>query len=68
MKSTGEPGLKKAAEQLKAVSLLQETELPRASKIPAATPKRRIASVLNAVMESVKVQTPALAPDTGVKH
>jgi hypothetical protein len=40
-------------------------ELPRASKIPAATPRRRrMASVLDAVMEFVKVQTPASAPDT----
>jgi hypothetical protein len=44
---------------------LRETELPRASKIPAATPRRRrMASVLDAVMESMKVQTPASAPDT----
>jgi hypothetical protein len=43
---------------------LRETELPRASKIPAATPRRRrMASVLDAFMESVKVQTPASAPD-----
>jgi hypothetical protein len=56
MESTEEPGLKKAVEQPKALSPLQETELPRASKIPAATPKkRRMASVLDAVMESVKV-------------
>jgi hypothetical protein len=68
MKSTGEPELKKEAEQSKDVSPLQETKLPRASKILAATPKRRrIASVLDAVMESVKVQTSASAPDTGVK-
>jgi hypothetical protein len=40
-------------------------ELARASKIPAATPmRRRMASVLDAIMESVKVQTPASAPDT----
>jgi hypothetical protein len=65
MESTEEPELKKAAEQLKALSLLQETELPRASKIPATTPKRRrMATVLDAVMESVKVQTLASAPDT----
>jgi hypothetical protein len=61
-----EPELNTASEQPKALSLLQETELPRASKIPAAIPKRRrMASVLDAVMESVKVQTPASAPDTG---
>jgi hypothetical protein len=65
MESNEEPELKKAAEQPKALSLLQETQLPRASKIPATTPKRRrMASVLDAVMESVKVQTLASAPDT----
>jgi hypothetical protein len=65
METTEEPELKKAAEQPKALSLLQETELLRASKIPATTPKRRrMASVLDDVIESVKVQTPASAPDT----
>jgi hypothetical protein len=58
------PELKKAAEQPKALSPLQEMELPKASKIPAATPRRRMASVLDAVMEYVKVPTPASAPDT----
>jgi hypothetical protein len=52
------------AEQPKALSPLRETELPRASKIPTATPRRRrMASVLDAVMESVKVPTPASATD-----
>jgi hypothetical protein len=61
MESTEEPELKKEAEQPKALSLLQEMELLRASKIPAATPKRRrMATVLDAVMEYLKVQTPAL--------
>jgi hypothetical protein len=56
MESTEEPRLKKGVEQPKALSPLQETELPRASKIPATTPKRRrMASVLDAVMESLKV-------------
>jgi hypothetical protein len=63
-KSAEEPKLKRAAEPPKALSPLQDTELPRVSKIPAATPKRRrMASVLDAVMEFVKVQTPAAAPD-----
>jgi hypothetical protein len=57
--------LKKAVEQSKALSPLRETEPPKASKIPAATPrKRRMASVLDTVMESMKVPTPASAPDT----
>ena len=60
-----EPKLKKSTEQPKALSPLQETELPKASKIPTATPKRRrMASVLDTVMESTKVPSPALAPDT----
>jgi hypothetical protein len=62
---TEEPELKKTTEQPKALSPLQETELPKASKIPTATPKRRrMASVLDTVMESAKVPSPALAPDT----
>ena len=57
-----EPKLKKAAEQLKALSPPRETELPKVSRIPATTPrKRRMASVLDAVMESVKASTPASA-------
>jgi hypothetical protein len=35
---------------------LRETELLKASRIPATTPrKRRMASVLDAIMESVKI-------------
>jgi hypothetical protein len=38
------------------------TELPKASRIPATTTrKRRMASVLDAVMESVKASSPASA-------
>jgi hypothetical protein len=44
--------LKKVAEQPKALSPLRETELLKVSKIPAATPrKRRMASILDAVMD-----------------
>jgi hypothetical protein len=44
---------------------LRETKPPRASKILVVTPRmRRMASVLDVVMESVKVQIPASAPDT----
>jgi hypothetical protein len=51
---------KKSTEQPKALSPLQRMELPKASKIPATTPKRRrMASVLDAVMESAKGLTPA---------
>jgi hypothetical protein len=59
---TEEPKLEKMTEQLKALSPPCATELPKPSNIPAATPrKRRMASVLDAVMESVKTSTPASA-------
>jgi hypothetical protein len=63
---TEEPKLKKTAERPKALSPPHETELPKASRIPAAIPattpkKRRMASVLDAIMESVKASTPASA-------
>jgi hypothetical protein len=55
-----EPKLEKAAEQLKVLSPTTSTELPKASSISTVTPrKRRMASVLDAVLESVKVPTPA---------
>jgi hypothetical protein len=58
------PELKKATEQPKVLSPLGEMELPKTSKIPIATlRKRRMASVLDAVMEFVKVPTPASAPN-----
>jgi hypothetical protein len=57
-----EPKLEKAAKQLKTLSPSRETRFPKASKIPATTPrKRRMASVLDAVMESVKASTSASA-------
>jgi hypothetical protein len=57
-----EPKLEKAVEQLKALSPLCITELPKASRIPATTPrKRRMDNVLDAVMESVKTSIPAFA-------
>jgi hypothetical protein len=44
---------------------LQETELPKVPKIASVTLKRRrMASILDAVIESVKVPTPASAPAT----
>jgi hypothetical protein len=57
-----EPKLEKVAEQLKALSPPCITELPKASRFPATTPrKRRMASLLNSVMEYVKTSTPASA-------
>jgi hypothetical protein len=59
-----EPKPKIAAEQLKALSLLQEIELSKVPKIATITPKRRrMASILVAVIEFVRVSTPASAPD-----
>jgi hypothetical protein len=61
-KPVEEPKLEKAAEQLKTLSPPCTTELPKPSRIPATTPrKRRMASVLDIVMESVKTSTPASA-------
>jgi hypothetical protein len=62
-----ESKLEKAAEQLKALSPPCTTKLPKPSRIPATTSrKRRMASVLDAIMESVKTSTPvsAEAPST----
>jgi hypothetical protein len=72
VESAKEPIPKTVAEQPKtAMSLLQETELPKVQKIAAITPKgRRMANVLDAVMESTKVLTPASveAPSMGDKN
>ena len=55
-----EPNVEKTAEQLKALSPPYATELPKPSNIPAATPrKRRMASVLDVLMEYVKTSTPS---------
>jgi hypothetical protein len=56
---TEEPKLEKTEEQLKALCPPCATELPKPSSIPAATPrKRRMASVLDVVMESVRTSAP----------
>jgi hypothetical protein len=72
VESAKEPILKTVAEQPEsAMSLLQEPELPKAKKTVSITPKRRrMASVLDAVMESTKVLTPSSAevPSVGVKN
>jgi hypothetical protein len=70
-KTAEEPELRKSAKQPKTLSQPQETELPKVSKIPAVTPKRRrMASVLDAVMESTKVLTPSSTevPSMGEKN
>jgi hypothetical protein len=56
-----EPKLKIAAERVKALSPLQETEQLKVLKVVSVTPKRRrMASILDTVMESTKALTPAL--------
>jgi hypothetical protein len=71
MESVEEPKLKIAVEQVKALSPLQETELSKVQKVVSMTPKRRrMASVLDTVMESTKALTPtsAEAPSVEVKN
>jgi hypothetical protein len=70
-KKAEKPEARRSAEQPKIMSLSQETELPKVSNIPVVTQKRkRMASVLDAVMESTKVLTPASAevPNIGEKN
>jgi hypothetical protein len=70
MESTEEPIPKTAAEQTKILSSLQEAKLPKVQKVASITPKRRrMASVLDAVMESTKVLTPVSvdAPSYGIQ-
>jgi hypothetical protein len=63
-KTTEESELRKSVERPKTLSPSQEPKLPKVLKIPAITRKRRrMASVLDAVMEPSKVQTPVSAPD-----
>jgi hypothetical protein len=63
-KTVEEPELRNSSEQPKTLSPSQESELSKVSKTPTITPKRRrMASVVDTIMESSKVQTPALAPD-----
>jgi hypothetical protein len=63
-KTVEEQELRKSAEQPKTLSPPQEPELPKVSKISAITPKRRrMASVLDVVMGSSKLQTPASVSD-----
>jgi hypothetical protein len=70
-KTVEEPESRKSVEQLKILSPPQETELSKVSEIPTVTPKRRrMASVLDAVMKSTKVLTPTSAevPNMGEKN
>jgi hypothetical protein len=57
-----ESKLEKAADQLKVLSPPGTLGLPKPSSVPAVTPrKRRMASVLDAILESVKTSAPASA-------
>jgi hypothetical protein len=59
---TEEPKLEKTTGQFKALSPSCAVDLPKPSSIPTTTPrKRRMASVLDAVLESVKTSAPVLA-------
>jgi hypothetical protein len=59
-----EPELKESAGLSKILSPPPEPELSKVSKIPAITPKRRrMASVLDAVLESTRAPTPASAKE-----
>jgi hypothetical protein len=64
-KAAEEPKLGEPTGLQKILSPLAEPEPPKVSKTPAITPKRRrMASVLDAVLESTRVSTPAPAKET----
>jgi hypothetical protein len=53
---------RRSVEQPKTLSPPQEPGLPKVSKIPTINPKRRrMASVLDTVMDSSKIQTPCFS-------
>jgi hypothetical protein len=55
-----EPKLEKTVKMLEILSPPAKAELPKVQKAPAATPnRRRMASVLDAVMETTKALSPA---------
>jgi hypothetical protein len=58
-----EPELAESTGLPKILSLPPEPELPKVSKAPAITPKRRMASVLDVVLESTRAPTPASAKE-----
>jgi hypothetical protein len=61
-KTVEEPELEESAGLPKILSPPSDPELPKVSKVPAITPKRRrMASVLDAVLESTRAPTPASA-------
>jgi hypothetical protein len=61
-KTVEEPELEESIELPKILSPPPEPKLPKVSKAPTITPKRRrMASVLDAVLESIRAPTPASA-------
>jgi hypothetical protein len=50
--------VEKTVKMLEILSPPTEAELPKVQKAPTATPKRRMASVLDAVMETTKALSP----------
>jgi hypothetical protein len=59
-----EPEFKKTIVLPEILSPPVEAELPKVTKAPATTPKRRrMASVLDTVMETTKASTPVLSPE-----
>jgi hypothetical protein len=68
MESAEKPKSKITTEQLAVSSPFQETDLPKIAKIASVTPnRRRMASVLDAVMESIKALTLASAKAPSVE-
>jgi hypothetical protein len=64
-KAAEEPELGEPTGLAKILSPLLESVLPKVSKAPVITPKkRRMASVLDAVLESTRVSTPAPVKET----
>jgi hypothetical protein len=68
VESAEEPNPKIVAEHPKTLSSLQEAELLKVQKIALVTPKRRrMASLLDAIMESTRALTPASAEAPSVE-
>jgi hypothetical protein len=64
-KASEEPELGESTGLQKTLSLPLKSELPKAPRAPAITPKwRMMASVLDVVLESTKASTPALVKET----
>jgi hypothetical protein len=55
-----EPQVEKVIKAQETLSPPTEADLPKMQKIPATPPKRRMASVLDAVIETTKALSPAL--------